>query len=73
MIEMTSEIADDICKAIALKASHLIEKEVRKAFHDSADWIPADVTVSIILAESALNAFKSVSGIEYAKVVRCKE
>jgi len=73
MSEMTEDKANEICRQTALNANHFIEAELTRQFEDMDDRISADVTVKVLLAETALKALKKITGIEYAKVVRCTD
>lgn len=70
MVEMVSDKDVAICRDIVLRANKFILKEVELAFSDTADRISADVTVKIVLLESALGALEMLTGRKYAKIVR---
>jgi len=70
MEKMTEDQANKIYQSITLRANVFIEREVTKNFEGWNDRVSADLTVKLALVDAALEAFKTVSGVEYAKVVR---
>lgn len=69
---VTEDQANKICKEIALRANKFIDIAVHKELEEYDDQVATDLTVKLMLADAALDAFKSVSGVEYANIVRCK-